>query len=188
MTAASARSIHATAMRETFPVNAEAFRAIFRHHPGGAALITAYANDRHAAMTVSSLSSVSADPPMIMFSVSAQSSSAPILARSETVAVHMIDADRLDLARLGATSGIDRFAEEHRWIALPSGERVFPEALVWFRARIERRIEVGGSTVCIAQAVESNVPEDPEALTHGAELVYVNRAWHRLLGAHSRIG
>lgn len=188
MTTTSAQSAHATIVPEAVPVKAEAFRTIFRHHPGGTALITAHANGRHAAMTVSSLSSVSTEPPMVMFSVSVQSSSAPILAESETVAVHMIDADRLELAKIGATSGIDRFAEEHRWVALPSGERVFPEAPIWFRARIERRIDVGGSTVCIARVLESNVPEDPEAVARGAELVYVNRAWHRLLGARSRIG
>ncbi|XPP27820.1 MAG: flavin reductase family protein [Leucobacter sp.] len=170
------------------PATADTFKAVFRHHPGGAALITAHADGRHAAFTVSSLASVSAEPPVVMFSVSSMTSSAPVLADSETVVVHMIDAEQIDLAQIGATSGIDRFAQEHRWVALPSGERVFHEAPVWFRARIEQRVDVGGSTICVARLLESNLPtEDPGSHPRGSTLVYVDRVWHRL-GEHSRIG
>lgn len=169
------------------PATAETFKAIFRHHPGGAALITAHADGRHAAFTVSSLASVSAEPPVVMFSISSLTSSAPVLAASQTVVVHMIDAEQIELAKIGATSGIDRFAETHRWAQLPSGERVFHEAPVWFRASIEQRIDIDGTTICVARLLESNLPaEDPAGHPRGSKLVYVDRAWHRL-GDHSRI-
>lgn len=169
------------------PASADTFKAIFRHHPGGAALITAHADGEHAAFTVSSLASVSAEPPVVMFSVSSMTSSAPVLAASDTVVVHMVDAENLDLAMIGATSGIDRFAEAHRWATLASGERVFHEAPVWFRASIDQRVDVGGSTICVARLLESNLPvEDPGSQPRGTKLVYVDREWHRL-GDHSRI-
>ena len=144
------------------PVDLNAFRTIFRHHPGGAALITSQLNGQHVALTVSSLISVSAVPPMIMFSVSGQSSSAQVLAEAETIVVHMLDVDRVELAKLGATSGIDRFGDAKRWTELTTGERVFHEAPVWFRARIVQRIDVFGSSVCVAEILESSVTGDDE--------------------------
>lgn len=168
-------------------LSAEAFKAIFRHHPGGVAFITAHTGDRHVALTASSLTSLSAEPPMLMFSVSSLSSSFPIVAECDTVAIHMIDADTIELAKLGAASGADRFADPERWTELPTGERVFPEASVWIRARIEQRIELGTATVCVVRALESSLPsENPGETPRGDQLAYVDRTWHRL-GSGSRI-
>lgn len=172
---------------EPVPATADTFKAIFRYHPGGAALITAHAQGQHAAFTVSSLASVSAEPPVVMFSVSSLTSSAPVLADSDTVVVHMIDAENIELAQIGATSGIDRFEQTHRWSTLPTGERVFHEASAWFRAAIEQRLDVDGTTICVARLLESNLPADnPASHPRGSTLVYVDRAWHQL-GEHSRI-
>jgi len=51
----------------------EAFLAAFRHHPSGVAIITAEAGEGPVALTVSSLISISATPPMVAFSLSASS-------------------------------------------------------------------------------------------------------------------
>jgi len=48
----------------------EHFREAFRRHPAGVAVITADPGDRPVAMTVSSLISVSAAPPIVAFSLS----------------------------------------------------------------------------------------------------------------------
>ncbi len=72
------------------------------------------------ALTATSVASVSADPPMLMFSVSDASSSSPTVAAADTVVVHLLAAEQLHLAKLGATSGIDRFADA------PSGRGCLP--------------------------------------------------------------
>lgn len=164
-------------------VPAEAFKAAFREHPGGVSVITADAGNGPVALTATSVASVSVDPPLLVFSVSALSSSAPTLTTAETVVVHLIDADHLPLAQLGATSGVDRFAETDAWTRLVTGEPVFHGVPRWIRARVVNRFESGGSTVIVAHALQVNVPE-----THsGRGLVYHNREWHHL-GEHSRIG
>ncbi|WP_396642775.1 flavin reductase family protein [Microbacterium sp.] len=158
-------------------ISPDDFKAAFRSHPAGVALITADAHGVPIALTASSVSAVSADPPLLMFSVSVHSSSAVVLRLADTVVVHLLSAENLDLAVLGATSGIDRFADTTRWRRLDTGEPVFDDAHTWLRARILHRIDAGGSTVFVATAVESR-------LDHGAELpdglVYQNRTWHRL--------
>ncbi|WP_230396205.1 flavin reductase family protein, partial [Streptomyces blattellae] len=173
---------------EPIPVlPADAFKMAFRLYPGGVSLITADAGAGPVALTATSVSSVSAEPPLILFSLSALSSSTPTLKEAETVVVHLLNADSLDLARLGATSGIDRFADTTRWERLATGEPVFTEAPVWIRARVRDRMEVGGSTVIVAEALESSVqPESFDTLASSDGLVYVNRTWHRI-GTHSHI-
>ena len=101
----------------------QSFKDLFRGHPGGVAVITADAGDGPVALTATSVSSVSADPPLLTFSISALSSASTTLQRADTVVVHLLDADDLDLARLCATSGLDRFADRAAWSRLATGER-----------------------------------------------------------------
>lgn len=163
-------------------VAADDFKAAFRSHPGGVSVITADAGNGPVALTATSVSSISVDPPLLVFSVSTQSSSAPTLIAAETVVVHLIDADDLPVALLGATSGIDRFADTSIWTRLVTGEPVFHGIPRRIRARVVNRFESGGSTVIVAHALGVTVPDEPSS----EGLVYVNRQWHRL-GEHSRI-
>ncbi|KAA9111434.1 flavin reductase family protein [Microbacterium rhizomatis] len=179
---ASAEHLAHSSGRSFGIVSADDFKSAFREHPGGVSLITADAGDGPVALTATSVASVSVDPPLLVFSVSALSSSAPTLAAAETVVVHLLEADQLPLAQLGATSGIDRFADTDAWTRLVTGEPVFHGVPRWIRARVLNRFDAGGSTVFVAHAVQVNVPD-----THsGRGLVYVNRQWHHL-GEHSRI-
>ncbi|HWL60919.1 MAG TPA: flavin reductase family protein [Microbacteriaceae bacterium] len=175
-------------VRETvrFPTfSPEEFKAAFRHHPGGVGLITAVGPDGPVAMTATSVASVSAEPALLVFSVSEISSSAPALKAAETVVVHMLRAADLPLARLGATSGIDRFADTTLWHSLTTGEPVF-HGTRWLRCRIVNRFEAGTATLVVAQPIQSNLATDEsDAAETGDGLVYENRTWHRI-GEHSR--
>jgi flavin reductase (DIM6/NTAB) family NADH-FMN oxidoreductase RutF len=158
----------------TESLSPDAFKAVFRGHPGGVAVITADAGDGPVALTATSVSSVSADPPLLIFSVSAQSSAAPVLAAAETVIVHLLDADDLPVAKVGATSGIDRFAELH-WSRLVTGEPVYHGVRAWVRCAVIDRMDAGGSTVIAAHALQASIERDDSPA-----LVYHNRTWHRL--------
>jgi len=165
----------------TAPVTAEDFKAAFRGHPGGVALITATGPEGHVALTATSVASVSAEPPLLVFSVSALSSSTPTILAAESVVVHLLGADELHLARLGATSGIDRFEDTSLWTTLPTGEPVF-HGTTWLRSVVVDRLGAGTATLIVAQPVESNAAS--RAGTRGSALVYHDRTWHRL-GEHS---
>lgn len=69
-------------------LSAEDFKAAFRNHPAGVAVITADPGDGPVALTATSVFSVSATPPLLVFSVSELSSAAPAIARSTSVVVH----------------------------------------------------------------------------------------------------
>jgi len=167
-------------------LSAAEFKAVFRGHPGGVAVITADAGDGPVALTATSVASVSAEPPLLIFSVSALSSASDVLSRAETVVVHLLDAHDLEIAQLGATSGVDRFAETHRWSRLVTGEPVYNDVRAWVRCAVIGRMDAGGSTVIAAHALQAQLERDVAPDEHGDALVYHNRTWHRL-GEHSRL-
>jgi flavin reductase (DIM6/NTAB) family NADH-FMN oxidoreductase RutF len=164
----------------------EEFKAAFRGHPAGVAVITADAGGGPVALTATSVSSVSADPPLLIFSISAQSSAAAVFARAQTVVVHLLDADDLEVAKLGATPGVDRFAETDRYFRLVTSEPVYNGVRAWVRCAVIGRMDAGGSTVIAAHALQSQIDRDVSGGQHGDALVYHNRTWHRL-GEHSQI-
>ncbi len=164
-------------------LSSEDFKAAFRQHPAGVAVITADAGRGSVLLTATSVSSVSADPALLMFSLSAHSSSTPTIRRAETVVVHLLGAGQLGLAQLGATSGVDRFADTDRWSTLPSGDVYFPEARAWIRGRVLTSMDAGGSVVVLVEAIEAS---SPRASHEQVPLVYYNRTWHAL-GDHSQI-
>ncbi len=168
-------------------VSSDDFRSLFRGHPSGVAVITATGAQGPVALTASSVASVSADPPLLVFSVSALSSATPTLLAADSIVVHLLDADDLDIARLGATSGIDRFADTESWAPLPTGEPLFRGVRAWVRCAVVSRMDAGGSTVIAAHALQAHLARDVEADGASAALVYHNRSWHRL-GEHSRVG
>jgi len=157
---------------------AEAFFSAFRHHPSGVAIITADAGSGPVALTVSSLISVSASPPMVAFSLSASSSTAKVVEQAETVVIHFVRRSDMELARLCATSGVDRFGANVRWDRLGTGEPYYPQVDLWFRAALRGKLAVPGACLVTAELLAVS-PVVQETRVEDA-LVYANRTWHRL--------
>ncbi len=162
-------------------LSAEEFKLAFRNHAAGVSVITAEGAAGSVGLTATSVFSVSARPPLLVFSISSRSSSAPTILAADTLVVHLLSEGQLDIAQLCATSGIDRFADTSRWSRLATGEPYFPAAHAWVRGRVINRMEAGDSTVIAVHVLQAKVPSAPEA-----PLVYHNRTWHSL-GAHSQL-
>lgn len=162
-------------------VSPDAFKTAFRNHPAGVAVITATTPDGPVALTATSVVSVSAEPPVLIFSLSALSSASAGIRAAETIVVHLLGEKNAPIAQLCARSGVDRFADSMIWSSLTTGEPLFHGIDSWLRCRIIDRMNAGGSTVVAAQAVQVSVAE-PAA--QDSPLVYHDRAWHRL-GEHS---
>lgn len=185
MTDVDAR-IDAIQLASTPHLPADDFKALFRGHPGGVTVISADAGYGPVALTASSVASVSAEPPLLVFSISALSSASDVLSRAATVVVHFLDVHDVDVAKLGATGGIDRFAQAQSWTRLSTGEPVFDNVRAWVRCAVVDRMQAGTSTIVVARALTSHIERDAQPGEPGDALVYHNRTWHRL-GEHSRL-
>jgi flavin reductase (DIM6/NTAB) family NADH-FMN oxidoreductase RutF len=159
------------------------FKTAFRNHAAGVAVITADAGDGPVGMTATSVFSISATPPLLVFSASELSSSTPTLTEADTVVVHLLGSDDIDLAVLCATSGIDRFADTSMWSRLETGEPYFPNVHAWIRGRVVNKLKAGSSTLFVVNAIESfsaSTADAPHPKADAKPLVYHNRTWHHL--------
>lgn len=162
-------------------LSADDFKSAFRNHPAGVAVITADIGAGPVGLTATSVISVSANPPLVVFSLSSASSSTPTVKKAETVVIHLLGAEQIDLAKNFATSGIDRFADASIWSRLISGEPYLPTANAWMRGRIVNRMEAGDSTVVAVQVLQVDLPgESGRTAAQSRPLVYHNRTWHSL--------
>lgn len=150
------------------------FRQVFRRHAAGVAVVTTDAGRGAAGVTVTSLSSLSAAPPMLCFSISATASIWPHLRDAGTAVVHLLGAEHVGLARVFATSGIDRFAEPTRWHRLPTGEPVLDGVAAWLRVSIEHRHPAGSSQLVVGRIEEVALARDD------APLLYHDGSYHAL--------
>lgn len=156
-----------------------AFRNAFRGHPAGVAIVTADPGSGPVALTVSSLISVNAEPPIVAFSVSGRSGSGAALLSADTVVVHLLRFSNLDLVKTVAAPGADRFGPEMDWERLATGEPRYREVRTWFRARVLGRLTLDGATLLAAELLEGAPTEEGHASTQDT-LVYMDRRWHRL--------
>jgi flavin reductase (DIM6/NTAB) family NADH-FMN oxidoreductase RutF len=97
-------------------LSGSAFRGGMRQLAGGVSVITVGAGSDRSGMTVTSVSSLSVDPPTLIVSVNRQSSTWPLLLRYRTFGVNVLSARQQDVALRfagqGGVAGAARYGEE----------------------------------------------------------------------------
>ncbi|MEU6297824.1 flavin reductase family protein [Streptomyces erythrochromogenes] len=138
------------------PGSPDLLRSVFRQHAAGVAVITAQDGGRPVGFTATSLNSVSADPPLLSFTIGTGASSWPAVRDSEYLGVHILGEHQRELAGLFARSGADRFGPATGWAAGAHGVPVLEGVLAWLVCRVVARVPAGEHRVIIAQAVEGD--------------------------------
>lgn len=160
-------------------VSPTTFKSVFRRHPAGVAVVTLADGEERYGFTATSVISVSADPPILTFSIDSSSSSWPALAVADTLVVNFLAAEQVDVSARFATRGIDRFADGG-WSLLPTGEPVLDGSQAWVRGRVVQRTAIGRSFLVSVLALEATEGGP------GMPLVYHDRSYHAV-GDHSAI-
>ena len=147
------------------------FKSVFRRHPAGVAVITFTLDGQPVGFTATSVISVSADPPVLAFSIDSSSLSWRALMGARTLVVNFLAADQVDVSARFATRNIDRFSEGG-WSLLATGEPVLDGSPAWLRGEIIERTPIGRSFLVSVLIMESTqgAPADP--------LVYHDQAYH----------
>ncbi|MFJ2660215.1 flavin reductase family protein [Arthrobacter koreensis] len=162
------------------PPVVDEFKNAFRGHPAGVAIITAAGAEGPVGLTASSVSSVSAVPPILAFSLASTEGSAGVIASADTIVVHLLGAENAELAALFAARGTERFGRDLPWSTLPGGEPLLEGVPRSLLCRILSRTQAGSSTLIAAEVLE--IHTGPAS----APLVYHDRTYHHL-GAHSTL-
>ncbi|MGC5050929.1 flavin reductase family protein [Micromonospora sp. DT48] len=166
---------HAEQLR---PVDPDLFRTLLRQQASTVTVVTAVARGTRpaclgdlgeplrAGFTATSFTSVSLDPPLVSFCLDVSSSSWPVLARAEHVAVHLLAANQTEAARVFATSGIDRFAAYPGWTSGPFGVPLLSGVLARLLCRVTHRVPAGDHSVVIAEPLALGEGVDGAPLIH----------------------
>src|ERR1700754_3379401 len=80
------------------PVNPATFRQTLGQFPTGVTVVTATNGDHPVGMTANSFSSVSLDPPLVLWSVAKSSPSHDPFVEADAFAIHFLGADHGELA------------------------------------------------------------------------------------------
>jgi len=91
------------------PVSPAAFREALGQFPTGVAIVTAMTGGHPIGMTANSFSSVSLDPPLVLWSVAASALSHDAFVAADAFAIHFLGADYHHLATRFAGRGVAKF-------------------------------------------------------------------------------
>ncbi|MFD7993351.1 flavin reductase family protein [Streptomyces mexicanus] len=131
-------------------------RSVFRRHAAGVAVITARGEAGPVGFTATSLTSVSADPPLVSFGVGTGASSWPAISGTDHIGVHILGEHQEELAATFARSGADRFGPPTVWREGPEGVPVLDGVLAWLVCRITGRVPAGDHRIVIAEVVHGD--------------------------------
>ena len=87
------------------------FRVVLGHFATGVTIITAIDDDEPVGIAANSFTSLSLDPPLILFCVAHSSSTWPRIERAGTFAVNILGEEHEELSNLFAQKGADRFGQ-----------------------------------------------------------------------------
>jgi flavin reductase (DIM6/NTAB) family NADH-FMN oxidoreductase RutF len=145
------------------------FRSAMRHLAGGVSVITVGRGKEVGGMTVTSVSSLSVDPPTLIVSINRESSSWPLLKRYGFFGVNILTADQLDIAERFAgkdgLKGADRFAGAG-WITRASGVPLLAGALAAIDCEVDDIVERHSHAIVIGRVLDVQVSSRTAALAY----------------------
>ncbi|GGV20262.1 flavin-dependent reductase [Kitasatospora herbaricolor] len=144
------------------PVPADRLRRTLRRQAAGVTVITV---PGPAGFTATSFTSVSLDPALVSFYVSATASAAPAVRAAAGFAVHILGRGQEELAARFARSGVDRFAGTD-WTPDELGTPVLAGVAAWLTARPVLLQEVGDHLLVVGEVVDTLAREDVGPLVH----------------------
>jgi flavin reductase (DIM6/NTAB) family NADH-FMN oxidoreductase RutF len=133
------------------------FRGAMRHLTGGVSVITAGRGHDISGMTVTSVTSLSVDPPTLIVSVNREASSWPLLKRHGFFGVNILASDQLEVAERfagkGGLKGVERFAGA-QWTTRISGVPLLVDALSAIDCAVEETIERHSHVIVIGRVLD----------------------------------
>lgn len=128
---------------------AEVFRHVLGHYPTGVAVITAQTPDGPTGMSMNSFTSLSLQPPLVLFCPAESSQTWPLLRQAGQIAINVLSAGQEAVSRAFAARSVDRFAGL-AWTIGSNGAPLLDDALGWLECSVQAEYPAGDHLVVIA--------------------------------------
>lgn len=126
------------------------FRRALGHFATGVTIVTAQAQGQLAGMTANSFSSVSLDPPLVLWSIDKGSLSLPLFEKADSFVINVLACDQIELANRFARSGADKFAGV-QWHPGLGGAPCLHGGAATFECRKHQVIDAGDHFILLGQ-------------------------------------
>jgi flavin reductase (DIM6/NTAB) family NADH-FMN oxidoreductase RutF len=131
--------------------DAAKYRQVLGHFPTGVTVITAENEGVPVGLAVGSFSSLSLDPPLVLFCPGSQSSSWPKIRASGSFCVNILAADQEHVCRVFAGKEPDKFAAIEWSRTKETGSPLIDGALAWIDCDIEQVLPGGDHDIVVGR-------------------------------------
>jgi 3-hydroxy-9,10-secoandrosta-1,3,5(10)-triene-9,17-dione monooxygenase reductase component len=142
---------------------AHKFRDVLGRFCTGVTVVTSISEGRPVGMTCQSFSSVSLDPPLVLFCPAKTSRAWPLMQRAGHFCVNLLSHDQLELSNGFAATGVDKFSGVP-WRPSVTGAPLLEGVLGWVDCAVYAVHEAGDHYVVIGRVMDLGVDEAPHPL------------------------
>ena len=135
-------------------VDPDLVRGVHRKFITGVTVVTTDDDGTPRGLAVNAFSSISLDPPMVLVCVQRSSATHPALHRASHLGISILAADQLDVAKVFAAKGDDKFAAIS-WTPGAHGAPLIDGACARLEVEIGQRLEAGSHTVFTGRVVSA---------------------------------
>lgn len=154
------------------PFDSARFRQVLGHFPTGVTVITAIHEDKPVGLAVGSFSSVSLEPPLVLFCAACSSSTWPKIREAGRFCVNILDEGQEDICRTFASKAVDKF-EGIGWKHSPLGSPVLNDVLAWIDCEVADVVHEGDHDVVVGRVSSLDVAHQ------GSPLVFYRGGYGR---------
>jgi flavin reductase (DIM6/NTAB) family NADH-FMN oxidoreductase RutF len=147
------------------------FRRALAQYATGVTVVTTLAPDgTPTGLTVNSFSSVSLDPPLVLWSLSLKSESLAVFRECERYLIHVLAADQLQIAKRFATRGADKFGPT-AWRPTDDGLPLLAGCTAWFECGNRSQYEEGDHVILVGRVEAFQTIGGAPLIFHNARYV-----------------
>ncbi len=147
-------------------IDPSAFRAVLGRYATGVTVVTTRGVEgRLAGLTVNSFTSVSLDPPLVLFCLDRLAGSAPVFAAADCFAVNILATGQSPVSARFADPVAVRFVHDGT-TTWETGAPILTEALAALDCRIHARHDGGDHVILVGRVLRAEVLQDTRPLVY----------------------
>lgn len=139
------------------PMDSRAFRDALGRFPTGVAVVTAAGTDSHFGITVNSFTSVSLDPPLLLWCMDRRSRRHDVFVKASGFTVSILGTDHKDVSARLARPG-EHSLDDIALIDTELGPPALADSLAIFECAAEKKIEAGDHTILLGRVLRFSCP------------------------------
>ncbi|SDI72085.1 flavin reductase family protein [Pseudomonas panipatensis] len=142
-------------------IDTTAYKHVMGSFPSGVTVITTLDDDGQiVGLTASAFSSLSMEPPLVLFCPNYSSDSYPVLIRQQRFAIHLLSAEQREEAFAFARKGKDK-AQGIEWSLSELGNPLLANATAIIECELWREYEGGDHAILVGAVKNLILPEQP---------------------------